>query len=115
MEELCLLLTSTLKTATTTADVQQYIQKIAGGASPHRYDALRLAFGSAVNAIKEAEFMLRPRLRCTVECVDEEFSIDSAKVTKGMCNNCRGPLSCSVCWELWRGDDACRECGESFR
>jgi len=77
-----LLLTSALKTPETTVAFQQYILEVASGASPHRYGALRLAFGNTIDAIKQErqkiederkareeatrseELMSRPTLEC---------------------------------------------------
>jgi hypothetical protein len=52
VEKQCLLLTSTLKTPKTTEAFQRYVQDVASGASPHCYDALKLAFGNTVAGIK---------------------------------------------------------------
>ena len=43
---------STPETPSRTAAIQQYIQDVASGASPHCYGALRLAFGNTMNVKK---------------------------------------------------------------
>jgi len=48
-----MLLTSALKTQETTLAFQQYVLEVAGGASPHRYGALRLAFVNTIDGIKQ--------------------------------------------------------------
>ncbi|KAF9779436.1 hypothetical protein BJ322DRAFT_1087472 [Thelephora terrestris] len=53
VEKQSLLLTSTLKTPKTTSVFQEYVHEVAGGATPHCYDALKLAFGNTVDAIRE--------------------------------------------------------------
>ena len=108
--------------------VQRYIQAAAGGVSPHCYDALRLAFGKTVNAIKDegqriaeveakrkAEFMSRPMLRCHWHCGDGKLSIGKA-IAMGRCPDCDRPLVyCSACNRRWLGGDTCQGCDKPFR
>jgi len=129
LEKQCLLLTSTLKTPVTTAAVQQHVQEMASGPSPHCYDALRLAFGYTVDAIKQErqkitdernEFASRPRLKCRNRPSDrcnKEISIDDQRggSTGRYCGNCSGVFECSTCGLVWRGNDVCRDCKKAFR
>jgi len=129
MEKQCLLLTSSLKTPKTTAMVQRCIQEMAGGASPHCYDALELAFGNTANAIRherqktadadkrkeleEVRYMLQPRLNCN-KCGD--ISLRGTKISHiyTMSCSCGRLITCSGCHTQWRGGDTCGGCAETF-
>ena len=138
MEKQSLLLTSTLKTPEITAVVQQRILEMAGGASPHRCDALKLAFGNTIDAINQErkkiaderkareeaekqaaieaarlrELASRPTLKCRRGC--EEVSIQDAG-RGDRCSSCRRPLVCSECNETWNKGNVCVGCGRKFR
>jgi hypothetical protein len=124
MEKQSTLLTSTLKTPMTTIAVQQCIQEMAGGTTPHCYDALRLAFGKTVNAIKQKiadeqkareEYASRPRLECT-RCSEMHMIEQSMRTGHYWCGcGCRN-FRCSECHRRWVGRDTiCDGCNKAFR
>jgi hypothetical protein len=124
MEKQSTLLTSTLKTPMTTTAVQQRIQEMASGTTPHYYDALRLAFGKTVNAIKQKmivdelekareEYASRPELECR-ECRKVQ-KIEQSMRTGRKCGCMFGQLRCSGCHEIWKRDVICHGCNKAFK
>lgn len=105
MKKQCLLLTSDLRTPITTVVVQQCIKEMAGGTSPHCYDALGLTFANAVNAVKNERQKiadewkvgeLRPKHKEKGRSKRTEVSVVDANAGE-TCNRCWDFLECSTC------------------
>lgn len=121
---------------------QQHVLEVAGGASPHCYDALKLTFGNTIDAIKQErkkiaeeqkeaqkqaiieaekqaaieavrrESVSRPMLKCEMGC--QEVLIQQAN-GMGQCGNCGRSFVCSKCCTRWGRTGVCVSCGEAFR
>ena len=143
VEKESLLLTSTLKTPETTMEFQRHVLEAASGASPHCYDALKLAFGNTIDVIEqeqerrrieaerearekakkqaaiEEERKLatsRPTLNCTTGRLGCVSGASFQDVTLwGQCSRCYNKLVCSGCGSGWTGSRACHSCNLSFR
>lgn len=103
---------------------QQHVLEVAGGMSPHSYDALKMTFGNTIDAIKQEskkiadeekarkELMSRPTLTCKSNCGEVSFQ----DVNCGSrCPDCRRALVCSRCKRQWGGTNVCEGCGQVFR
>ena len=121
-------------------EFQRHVLEVASGASPHCYDALKLAFGNTIDVIEQEQEQERQRIEAEREAREEAERQEEAKnlmlrptvmCPKGRvghtnasfrdvaygsgCSICNRALVCSGCGNGWRGSSFCDACDMAFR